>query len=312
MLNVRRKNVTIEAKQQRLIERYNDILNEAEDRIIDRINRSLAASFQNLMTEIRKKYPQVQANTNLFPHQRKLLLLAEMKDLVNLIEGGRYQGAFEELLQLANQEGITLATELMNAIEADFTRAVASIPLEAVRFAAEEQTRYLNRYGEEFANKTSAIVEQGLIQGWGVPRLQDAMMGQLGITKIRAEMISRTASVSAGNAAMISQYQRNNMDGFIWVATVDRRVCGFCAARNGQAYDFKAFRPPLHPRDRCFTTPYKESWAKKGLIDKNWYRKFRADGIEELRKQDLQPNYGVSSFERLAGITQAPTSIWKP
>lgn len=304
--------MTIETKQQRLIERYDTILNEAEDRIIQRINRSLAASFKNLMQELQAKYPQVKADYNLFPYQRKLLLLAEMKELINIIQGGGYQAAFEELLQLANQEGITLATELMNAIEADFTRAVASIPLEAVRFAAEEQTRYLNRYGEDFANTTSAIVEQGLIQGWGVPRLESALMGQLGVTKMRAEMIARTASVSAGNAAMIQQYQKNNMDGFIWVATVDRRVCPLCAARNGQAYDFKAFRPPLHPRDRCFTTPYKESWVKKGLIDKSWYKKIRADGMEEIRKQDLTPNYGVAPFEKSAGITEAPSPIWKP
>lgn len=304
--------MTIEEKQQRLIERYNTVLNEAEDKIIQRINKSLAISFQNLVKELQKKYPQAQADKSLFPHQRKLLLLAEMKDLLTLIDGGNYQQVFEDLLQLANQEGVSLSTELMNAVEADFTRAVASIPLEGVKFAAEEQTRYLSRYGNEFANKASAIVEQGLIQGWGVKRLETALLSQLGVTKIKAEMIARTASVSAGNGAMVAQYQKNNMDGFIWVATVDSRVCIYCAARNGQAYGFQDFRPPLHPRDRCFTTPYKESWVKKGLIDGSWYSKLRAEGLEELKKQNLQPNYGVAPFEKTAGLTQAPTPIWEP
>ncbi len=304
--------MSLEKKQRRLIERYNDILDEAETQTTERLNRALAASFQNLMRELRQKYPQVQGNDNLFPYQKKILLLAEMKDLLNLIEGGNYQQALEDLMEVANQEGTTLAVELMNAIESDFARAVASIPLEAVRFAAEEQMRYLNRHGEEFANKASSVVEQGLIQGWSVPRIEKQLMQELGITKMRAQVISRTASVSAGNAAMKQQYIKHGMDGWIWVATPDSRVCPYCTARNGQAYDFKAFRPPIHPRCRCFSTPYKKAWVEKGLIDRDWYKNAREVGMVELRKAKLEPNYNPSPFERAAGIAQAPTPIWKP
>ena len=304
--------MSIERKQQRLIERYNEFLSDAETRTTERINRALAASFNNLIKELRKEYPKVQGNDNLFPYQKKILLLAEMTKLLNLIKGESYQKALEQLMLVSNRKGTSLAIELMNAIESDFARAVATIPLEAVRFAAEEQTRYLARHGEDFANKASSIIEQGLIQGWGVRRVEKSLLEQLGITKMRAQVISRTASVSAGNAAMKQQYIKHGMDGWIWVATPDNRVCPFCTARNGYAYDFKAIRPPIHPRCRCFTTPYKKDWVEKGLIDKEWYRNARKNTMTELSKGDGKPNYGPSPFERSDGLTKAPTPIWKP
>ena len=133
--------MSIERKQQRLIERYNEILSEAETRTTERINRALAASFNNLIKELRKEYPKVQGNDNLFPYQKKILLLAEMTKLLNLIKGESYQKALEQLMLVSNRKGTSLAIELMNAIESDFARAVATIPLEAVRFAAEDWGR---------------------------------------------------------------------------------------------------------------------------------------------------------------------------
>lgn len=298
--------------QQRLIERYNKIFESSESRIIERINRSLAISFREMEKELRRKYPQVQADTNLLPHQRKLLLMAEMKDLLNLTGNTNYQQIFEDLLQVSNTQGVNLATELMNATEADFTRATAKIPLEQVKFAAEEQTKYLARYGEEFADKASAVVEQGLIQGWGIGKVQTALMGQLGVTKVRAEMIARTASVSAGNAAAIQQYKENGVEGFIWVSTVDDRQCPACATRNGNAYKITDFRPPLHVRGRCYTTPFKKSWLDKGLIDKQWYAKQQAEGLAELEKAGLKPNYGLGAFEKSNGYTEPAKPIWTP
>lgn len=299
-------------RHQQLIEQYNKLFATTETRIIERINRALAVSYWQLAKDLKRKYPSVKENTNLLPIYRAELLLSQMKNLLDLTGNtNQYQRIFEDLLQTSNELGLNLAQELIRITDQDFVMATASIPLEQVKYAAEEQTRYLSRYGTEFANNASAVVEQGIIQGWGVKKLEKALQAQLGVTKVRAEMIARTASVSAGNAAAIQQYQENNMDGFIWVATVDDRVCGTCATRNGNAYRLNETRPPIHPRGRCYSTPFKFDWLNKGLIDRDWYAKFRADGIAEVEKQGKKLNYGVGGFEK-GNREQPPEAIWTP
>jgi SPP1 gp7 family putative phage head morphogenesis protein len=194
----------------------------------------------------------------------------------------------------------------------DFVRSTATIPIEALRYGAEEQTRYLAKYGDEFASRASAAVEQGLIQGWGVSRLSSVLRQQLEVTKQRADIIARTASLSACNAATEKAFRDNGVEWVQWMATVDSRVCNFCAARNGNMYELGSTRPPIHFQDRCFIVPVKRKFFELGLVKEDWIRDFRAQGLEELKKLDRQPNYGLAPFERTAGLESPPQPVWRP
>jgi hypothetical protein len=99
----------------KLIERYDTILSSAEDEALAIINRALASSYLRLERELRSKYPTLVANGSLSAIRRKILLMAELKDLLNLIDQSTdYQSQFEELLTLANREGQNLARELIS------------------------------------------------------------------------------------------------------------------------------------------------------------------------------------------------------
>jgi hypothetical protein len=425
-------------EHQSLVERFNAVLDGSESRIADRIRRALARAYAELEDELRRKYPNYQSNGSLVAYQRKLLLLNELKDLLN-VAGGDFSRDFEELLRIADATGIELGDRLLQLSGEDFVRSTATIPIEALKYAAEEQTRYLAKYGDEFAGRASGIIEQGLIQGWGVAKVAGELRKSLEVTKTRAEIIARTASLSASNAATEKAFRDNGVEWVQWMATADSRVCfpagtrvrvpggeraieeikggdevltlggyktvysvskreyegilvrlkaggrwvectadhqlftqrgwsiaweilrtdflrgagepgwsevqrserdetepitvynlsvsglpqyfangflahncSFCAARNGNMYEIGATRPPIHYQDRCFIVPVKRKYFDLGLVREDWIRSFRAAGLEELKKADREPNYGVAPFERSAGLERAPVPVWRP
>lgn len=295
----------------RLIEKLNRVLEGTESRIADRINRALATAFVQLEAELRREYPKYQGMGGLVAYQRKLLLLDQLKELINPVSGRDFKWDFEELLRVADQTGIEMGRRLLEIGE-DFVRSTATIPLDALRYGAEEQTRYLSRYGDEFASRASAAVEQGLIQGWGVDRLSRVLRDQLEVTKQRADIIARTASLSACNAAAENCFRENGAEWIQWMATIDSRVCKFCSARNGNMYELGSTRPPIHFQDRCFIVPVKRKFFELGLVKEDWIRDYREKGLAELEKQGLKPDYGLSPFERAAGLESVPKPVWRP
>ena len=306
------KNTMTSPEHLRLIEKLNSVLDRTETRIADRINRALAVAFTQLEEELRRKYPEYQEMGGLAAYQRKLLLLDQLKELLNPTAGRDFKRDFEELLRLADSTGIDMGRRLLEISGEDFVRSTATIPLDALRYAAEEQTRYLARYGDEFASRASAAVEQGLIQGWGVSRLSSVLRGQLEITKQRADIIARTASLSASNAAAENCFRENGSEWIQWIATIDSRVCRYCSARNGNMYELGSTRPPIHYQDRCFIVPVKKKFFELGLIKEDWIRDHREKGLAELEKQGLKPDYGLSPFERAAGLEAPPKPMWRP
>lgn len=306
------KNTMTSPEHLRLIEKLNSVLDKSETRIADRINQALAVAFTQLEEELRRKYPEYQGMGGLAAYQRKLLLLDQLKELLNPTAGRDFKRDFEELLRVADSTGIDMGRRLLEISGEDFVRSTATIPLDALRYAAEEQTRYLARYGDEFASRASAAVEQGLIQGWGVSRLSSVLRGQLEITKRRADIIARTASLSASNAAAENCFRENGAEWVQWMATIDSRVCRYCSARNGNMYKLGTTRPPIHYQDRCFIVPVKKKFFELGLVKEDWIRDHREKGLAELEKQGLKPDYGISPFERAAGLESAPNPVWRP
>lgn len=297
-------------KSLEIIERYNKILQNTEEITIKRINKALVASLLRLEDQLRLKYPKLKENNSLLPSQRAILLAAELKNLLLITGNYDFQAEFLQLTQLATANGLKLGSLLIDVVESnDFIKATANIPLEALKYAAEEQTQRLQRWGQDFSNKATSIVEQALILGWGTDKTAKAIATEAGTTMRHAEQIARTASISASNQAVQAQFKANGVDYFQFTATNDDRVCPYCITRNMRVYELGASRPPLHVNCRCFSMPWKPQWQRLGLTKDNWAKDFRQKTLEEAK---VDPNYGPAPFEKAAGVTQAPQPYWEP
>lgn len=101
------------------------------------------------------------------------------------------------------------------------------------------------------------------------------------------EAVISTATQHAFNVARDAVYEVNGIDKVRCVATLDVRVCMYCAALDGKVVErSKAPKYPLHPRCRCLTVP-------------------EIEGLDELREgatrssEDGYVPQSMSAFEYL-------------
>jgi SPP1 gp7 family putative phage head morphogenesis protein len=299
-----------------LIERTNEILQSLEEGAITRIEAALEASYRQLERQILARYPQYSsaAKPGLLATQRALLLMDELKELLPLFNaklGAQIQQEFKQLLELASQEGISLSTELMRLQGGEsFVTSTAAIPIETVAIAAEQSYRRLEKHGAEFAGKATALINQGLIQGWGPQRMIPELRRQLGITKGRAQAIARTEVMNAQNQAAQQNYQKNGIAFVQSISTRDDRTCPLCVGRTGNVYKLGTVQVPYHVLCRCFLQPWKREWMELGLTNDRWINEFKTAAIQELKASGKQPDNGLSPFEKAAGLTKPPEIEW--
>lgn len=301
---------------EQLIARYDNAIADLDQAVVDRISKSLDASFRNLAKELAKQYPTWQSQGSLYASQRRLLLMTELGDLLSVVQPeqeAEYEKLFTETIQLSHETGATLADELVNVVNPSYPlQEFSTIPIEAAVLQAKDGVQRLKRYSEEFRTAASSIIEQSLIQGWGAKRAQALLEKELGVTKSKAETLARTETMSALNDAAQQRYQQNDVEWFQWAVTPSEKLCPFCAARNGNFYEVGAVRLPAHPRCRCIPLPAKKRWLEKGLIDTEEIQAYRDRNLAALREQGLKPNYGPTYWEKKAGATEAPKPAWKP
>jgi SPP1 gp7 family putative phage head morphogenesis protein len=298
-----------------LIERADRALKRTEDETIDRIYRTLDASYKQLERELLKAYEQQSGNLSLLPNQRKVVILEQVKNLLSLIDpkaSKQLRKEFESLLSNASEQGRSLSESLVKAIANETLKSFVGVPIEALRFQAEDGVKRLARHGEEFASRASAVVEMGLIQGWGARKVASQLRAELGVAKGRAESIARTETASAQNSAIEANLKANGFELFQVFATIGERTCPTCAHRNQQVYKLGEPSPPYHPKCRCSISAIRQEWLEAGLIDLAWSQKYREAGLAELAEQGKQANTGISPFEKAAGLTTAPKPVWKP
>jgi SPP1 gp7 family putative phage head morphogenesis protein len=247
--------------------------------------------------------------------QRQVLVLDALGGALQLLspeDQALYQQLFEEMLTLSNEAGGTLAEQLLAAYDDDAVGATAAIPVAAVANIAAESTKRLYRYSDDFQQRAIALIGQGLVQGFGARKIQRDLQQQLGLSKGKAETIARTEVMAALNQSAAARYQQAGVEFVQWNVSPSEGLCGYCAARNQRVYRAAQVVYPLHPRDRCFLTPWKPEWQAKGLTDDAFSAEFRRKGLEQLAANGIKPNYGVSSFEKAAGLTEPPSVTWAP
>lgn len=300
-------------RQLRAIAEADKILLTAEDEQIERINDALNQSFATLHNQLKQKWAK-HSTGNTFAQDRALLLIADIKESLNVLDPKSkrtksIKKQYKELLKLANKTGTSLGDRLLaeypetpSKISVD---SVASLQLDVVAIASQEAYDRLLQHGEKFASDASIVIQQGLIQNWGIAKTARALASTLGTTKVRAEMIARTESAKASTRAAKKRYLEEGVDLVQHIATQDPRVCKYCAARAGKIYPAEIHDPIQHPNCRCYIVPIRREWIEEGLFDAEWAQQHSEKTIAKAGGS----NPGPSPFERKSGLTDAPASI---
>ena len=299
-----------------IVGEYEEIIDRLDARIIARLNAAIDTSYRELEREFLRLYPQIADKTNLLPSQQRAVLMADLGDLLQVIDPAQapnYEQTFQQAYAQASEVGVRQAREMQRAIAPDsFVRQFTGVPLDAVAAQAQDSVRRLYRYNAEFQNKASAVIEQSLIQGWGPRRAAGILRQEVGNTRYAAERIARTETSAALNTAAQQRYKAAGLEYFQWMATPSEAACPFCVARNMQVYAVGAAQIPAHPHCRCVALPWRTEWAEEGLIDADFDRAYHAQMVAELGALGKQPNEGLTPFERAAGLSAPPAPVWVP
>ena len=237
-----------------LLERYNAALRRTEDVTITQLNRILDNSFNRLIRRTR-----IQLRSGSPAADRNVALLQDFRQLIPAFRPDRtdaYDRVLRSLLRSSEGRGISVARELLRDIAPERRRINVSIPLEATVAAAAQARGYLRRHGEAFATTATELVAQGIAEGRPTDAITKDLRLRLGVVKSRADVITRTESLRAYNAASNQYYAANGIDLVMWYATSDDRTCPICNARAGRIYKRASTNAPVHPRCRCYLAPW--------------------------------------------------------
>ena len=283
-----------------LLEQYNRELLRTEGRAIARINSALDSSYKALETKLKESYNNYQSLA-LLPNQQRAVILADLGELLKVVDPA-FEGQVDNLLKQAIAQGEDVASGLVSALAPDsFVRQFNSVPIGALRVASTQSYQLMLRHGLEFADRSTALIQQSLIQGWGTQKLARELRNELGILKFRAETIARTETIRALNQAALSRYDRTGVE-FVQLVAVGKNSCPLCLGRNGGIYRRPEPRIfPFHPRCRCYLMPYKRDWDSNPDFMEN-YR------LEQLKKEKVAPDMGATYWEKQAGWS-APERI---
>lgn len=288
--------------------RYDVALSQLEERAQRRVAMALESSYRNLERELLASYQRHGSNLNLLPRQRTLVIMDEVRQQLELIDprtARQLTQGYEQMLIAATREGYDMAADLATALEAPRLQPFTAVPMEAIAAQARDGILRLSKHVQAFAERASAIVEQGLTQGWGARRVATNIRKELGTTISKAETIARTEVMSAHNSAAKARYKRSGIEYGQWIATPSDRLCPTCAERNTKIYPIDDVLIPAHPRCRCMILPVSEAWG----LDSEFTEQYRSDTLAELSAQGIEPDTGLSPFEKAAGFSRAPTAV---
>jgi hypothetical protein len=110
-------------------------------------------------------------------------------------------------------------------------------------------------------------VAVGTNPGVAARQMLDGVEGAFTGGLTRAIVIARTEILDAYRVT--SQYAHaanaDVLEGWVWLATLDRRVCVSCLAQNGSEHPVTDPGPLDHQQGRCARVPLAKSWAALGL-----------------------------------------------
>lgn len=185
-------------------------------------------------------------------------------------------GAAEVIAATAAAEPAIMASQLPAQLAAAALRTyaarIAPAALEAIAVRARTQIHAETwPLTEDAVQAMRRALIAGVATGAHPTEAARAMVGQVegafngGLT--RAINIARTEMLDAyrHTSAAVHAANADVLDGWTWVATLDRRTCPSCWAMHGTHHPLDQAGPWDHQQGRCARMPKVKSWAELGI-----------------------------------------------
>lgn len=308
---------------ERIVERADAQLRRGELEHIRRLREVANGAYQDLATEIRRRWPQAlddaSGATRTFAEARARTLMSQLEPYTQALEWGQpgsgVPRVMRDMTTLGHQAGAEAAQELLSAFGEDLASATARIDPRAIEAAVTNSQARLARHSAEAIGKIEQAVVNGIVRGEGSQkvsrRIREAIKGNTRVPQEglywRAETIARTELATAKGQATDQRYQEAGVQQVQWYATLDERTCPYCGARHGNAYRRGEIEVPAHPNGRCWLAPFRKEFVDAELVDVEQWRG-QQDEIAQLQPKLVSD---VTSFERQQGKT-FPRAVWTP
>lgn len=287
-------------------------LSKLDEDTVLRVRRLLQQAFTRHETELRKRWSKALEETadkdRSFREARGRVINDQLRELLNVIDNPKLPFVIDNHVKQAVKLEELSSDSMVKAFDPkDATNF--RIPIEKITNISSNIVARLSRHSQDFIAKAEEVIVNGLVNGHGFRRTAIALKKQADVTYARAEMVVRTETMNASDEVRKGRYKASNIEYVQRIATQDKRVCGFCAARAGNVYKIDDAPQALHPNDRCYNAPWKKEWQELGLVDTDWIKK-HADDARKRSEDSL--HYGPAPFEKYAGMDKAPKPVWSP
>jgi SPP1 gp7 family putative phage head morphogenesis protein len=156
-------------------------------------------------------------------------------------------------------------------VNVDFSASLAQIRAAVEQPLGGKAEQLLKaRYGDTLT-RIRAVLVQGLIGGWGVPKITKSIVGVVN-TNLRPYIgtLARTEIHRIASTVNKTMFRQNSdiIKMTQWLATLDLRVCIRCGNLDGKTFPLgDDLTPPIHPRCRCVEIPVVKSMSELGGDD---------------------------------------------
>lgn len=156
-------------------------------------------------------------------------------------------------------------------VVATFNRVDAAALDTIVRRTTEQVTSLSQPLSAQAEQAMRSVLVRGVALGDNPRRAAQVMLdrveGAFNGGRNRALVIARTEMLDAHRAAGMAQDKANAdvLQGWQWVASLDRRTCPSCLAKHGTVHDLDEPGPYDHQQGRCARVPLAKSWRDLGF-----------------------------------------------
>lgn len=166
----------------------------------------------------------------------------------------------ERQQRTAGELGVNHAQELMRASE--IGTSFVRVPVEAVQNIVgalndgSPLRELFSTLGPDAINTAERTFTTLMAGGKGPKEMARAFKKELGLTRRRAELITRTESLRAYRESQRTNYKANAsvISGWRWVSARDSRTCPICLAMDGSEHELDE-QMATHPACRCTQSP---------------------------------------------------------
>lgn len=161
---------------------------------------------------------------------------------------------------------------------------------------------------EKLGDYLKANLTAGMITGKSVQKMSKDLSEYMNMGMFNATTLVRTEVNHFANEATALAYKECNIDKYQFSATLDIKTCDRCARLDNKVFELKDRKtgvnhPPMHPNDRCTTTPFigedEMAGLKRRARDPKTGKTYLVDAntnYEEWKKS-IDNKYGNGTFD---------------